>query len=419
MYFIDELTGKEVSHPKPRRVLTRIINGIYVYGYTKSQSACIRVQSKHGFNADVLMGSKLMEEVIYSNKRGLYLFKEGMSMRDIMLETKTLGMGGFPYTFQRRYEAIESFKIFDEKQEILNPDKEHKISRYLKYTYGLEFETSAGYIPEHICFRDGLIPLRDGSISGLEYSTVVMSGNDGINLLEQQLSTLRKYTIFDKECSLHIHFGGFPLDTDKIFDLYRVCKRLEGEIQRLVPALTFKSSQYKKSHKDYCNLLPPSSEAGGRPYRSFKELYSGLVGKDYSGSLTDPHPNDEGRERKWQISTRYFWVNFINMICYKVNKTVEFRLLRPTYNLEKITYWIYLFNAILNYAEQMDKNQDLGSLTLESIFREIYDEETCEMLSVETEKLKMLINIQSGQFGDQIGSTIHIEDNMFDKDLCL
>lgn len=365
------------------------------------------------------MGSKLMEEVIYSNKRGLYLFKEGMSKRDIMLETKTLGMGGFPYTFQRRYEAIESFKIFDEKQEILNPDKKHNISRYLRYTYGLEFETSAGYIPEHICFRDGLIPLRDGSISGLEYSTVVMSGNEGISLLEQQLSTLRKYTIFDKECSLHIHFGGFPLDTDKIFDLYRVCKRLEGEIQRLVPALTFKSSQYKKSHKDYCNLLPPSGEAGGRPYRSFKELYSGLVGKDYNGSLTDPHPNDEGRERKWQISTRYFWVNFINLICYKVNKTVEFRLLRPTYNLEKITYWIYLFNAILNYAEQMDKNQDLGSLTLESIFKEIYDEETCEMLSVETEKLKMLINIQSGQFGDNIGSTIHIEDNMFDKDLCL
>jgi hypothetical protein len=98
---------------------------------------------------------------------------------------------------------------------------------------------------------------------------------------------------------------------------------------------------------------------------------------------------------------------------------VEFRLLRPTYNLEKITYWIYLFNAILNYAEQMDKNQDLGSLTLESIFKEIYDEETCEMLSVETEKLKMLISIQSGQFGDNIGSTIHIEDNMFDKDLCL
>jgi hypothetical protein len=189
-----------------------------------------------------------MEEVIYSNKRGLYLFKEGMSKRDIMLETKTLGMGGFPYTFQRRYEAIESFKIFDEKQEILNPDKKHNISRYLRYTYGLEFETSAGYIPEHICFRDGLIPLRDGSISGLEYSTVVMSGNEGISLLEQQLSTLRKYTIFDKECSLHIHFGGFPLDTDKIFDLYRVCKRLEGEIQRLVPALTFKSSQYKKSH---------------------------------------------------------------------------------------------------------------------------------------------------------------------------
>lgn len=418
MYFVDELTGQETSHPKPRRVLTRIINGIYVYGYTKSEADCIRVRSKHGFQADVLMGSPLMEEVIYSNQQGLYLFKEGMSKQDIMRETTTLGQGGFPYTFQRRYEAIESFKIFNEKQKILNPEKTHHISRFLRYTFGLEFETSAGYIPEHICFRDGLIPLRDGSISGLEYSTVVMSGNEGICLLEQQLQTLRKYTIFDKECSLHIHLGGYPLDTDKIFDLYRVCKRLEGEIQMLVPTLTFHSEQYKKTHKNYCGFLPPSAEPGGRPYRSFKELYSGMVGKDYDGDLTQPHPNDEGRERKWQISTRYFWVNFINMLCYKINKTVEFRLLRPSYNMEKISFWIYTFNAILTFSELMDKGQDLKDLNLNKIFKQVYDDETAENLIMEKEKLEMLIRLQTEQ-NDQIGAAIHLEDKMFNPDLCL
>lgn len=418
MYFIDELTGQETCHPKPKRVLTRIVNGIYVYGYTKKETACIKVRSKHGFTADVLLGSPLMSEVIYSNRQGYYLFKEGMSKRDIMIETKTRGHGGFPYSFQRRYEAIESFKIFNSKQEIQGEKKEHPISKYLRYTYGFEFETSEGYIPEHICYRDGLIPLRDGSITGLEYSTIVMQGNEGICLLEQQLRTLRQYTIFDKECSLHIHFGGFPMDTEAIFNVYRVCKRLEGEIQQLVPQYTFKSSQYKNSGKDYCKFLPPESTPGGRPYRSFNEFYEGLVGKRYEGSLTDPHPSDPGRERKWQITTRYFWVNFINIICYEVNKTIEFRLLRPSYNLEKITYWMYIFGAILMYSEKLEKGAELKNLNLEKLLKEIYDDETAEELMIETEKLRMLINTQTQQ-QDFIGATVHLEDSLFEKDLCL
>ena len=418
MYFIDELTGKETCHPKPKRVLVKIVNGIYVYGYTKRDSACIRVRSKYGFNAEVLLGSPLMNEVIYSNRQGYYLFKEGMSKHEIMIETKTRGRGGFPYSFQRRYEAIESFKIFNEKQEIQESKKEHPISKYLKYTYGLEFETSEGYIPEHICYRDGLIPLRDGSITGLEYSTVVMSGNEGICLLEQQLKTLRKYTIFDKECSLHIHFGGFPMNTDSIFNVYRVCHKLEGEIQNLVPQYTFHSAKYKNSGKDYCKFLPPECSPGSRPYKNFEEFYSGLVGKRYEGSLFDPHPNDPGRERKWQIATRYFWVNFINILCYEVNKTIEFRLLRPSYNLEKITYWMYVFNAILVYSEKLEKGSNLKDLTLASMFREIYDDETVEELMTETEKMRMLINSQSQQ-NDFIGAFIHLEDSIFDQDMCL
>jgi hypothetical protein len=57
----------------------------------------------------------------------------------------------------------------------------------------------------------GLIPLRDGSITGIEFSTVVLQGNEGLNLLKQQVEALNANTIFDKDCSLHIHFGGLNL----------------------------------------------------------------------------------------------------------------------------------------------------------------------------------------------------------------
>ena len=180
--------------------------------------------------------------------------KENMSPEQIIREMYTKGQGGFPYSFERRYEAIENFKRFEGRQENMNLRK-FQLSEHMNYTFGLEFETSEGYVPENICYRDGLIPLRDGSISGLEYSTVVLQGNEGLSLLAQQINTLKRYTSFNKECSLHVHLGGFPLEPEKIWNLYRLLYRLQSVIGSLVPPLTFKSSQYKASGKDYCNLF--------------------------------------------------------------------------------------------------------------------------------------------------------------------
>ncbi len=421
MYFIDELTGQEVSHPAPKRILSDRVNGLFVYGYTNPDSAVtVRVRTSDGMFYEALLKSKIMGKVIYSKRLGVYMFKEDLSEAELKEETTIKGkcnMEYNPYTFRKRYEAVESFQIFQGKQEIVNPNKVHPLSKYLKYTFGFEFEASGGFVPEHICFRDGLIPLRDGSIDGLEYSTVVLSGNDGLCLLDQQLKTLREYTEFDKECSLHMHFGGFPLDTTKIFNLYRLCKHLEEDINTLVPKLTFHSQQYKRSKKNYCGLLPPSCEINGRPYRTFEEMYESLVGRQYTGNLTQPHPNDEERGHKWNVLTRYYWVNFINLICYNVNKTVEFRMLRPTYNLEKITYWIYVFNAILSYAENvMVPGKPLGSVNLSSIFSAIYDKETVKSLEKETAKLKSLLDKQS-KANDLIGANIKLENEMFNKEL--
>ena len=69
-------------------------------------------------------------------------------------------------------------------------------------------------------------------------------------------------------------------------------------------------------------------------------------------NLTQVHPADTGGDRKWNINIRYYWVNFINILFYNKAKTVEFRFLRPTYNFNKIVGWMYIFNAILIYAEQ-------------------------------------------------------------------
>ena len=68
-------------------------------------------------------------------------------------------------------------------------------------------------------------------------------------------------------------------------------------------------------------------------------MYRYFVGRNFYGSFMQAHPQDKERKRKWNVQNRYFWCNFINALCYKVNKTIEFRFLRPTYNFKKILVW--------------------------------------------------------------------------------
>lgn len=299
MQVINEITRRFINVNRTSRVVVDHIPGCIVFGYCSLNEEIITILFYiPGLGFTIHKGSKrlLKDIIIYSNFRGVYISKVDLTESNILREMYTRGIGDFPYSFNRKYEAIENFNIFKGKQKIIDTSVMYDLSKYLKYSFGLEFETSQGYVPEELCFRDGLIPLRDGSISGLEYSTVVLKGNKGIQLLHQQLETLKKHTYFNKECSLHIHFGEYMLDPEKLYSLYYVCLSLEGELSRMLPQYTFESSSYKKNGKDYCKRLPS--------FMSFEHMYESLVGRKFFGELTQPHPCDVERKRKWQINTR-------------------------------------------------------------------------------------------------------------------
>lgn len=409
MQVFDEVAGKLKSINSCRLAVVGHLPNQVIFGYVDRKAPCEEVvfMGANGFSVYPAVISKLQDIIVFDNADGYYMSRVDVP-NEVLIEKMYLkGTGRFPYRFDRKYEACENFRRFEGKQQVLNPDKAYCLSNYMKYSFGLEFETSQGYIPENICFRDGLIPLRDGSIAGIEYSTVVLSGNNGMALLEQQLESLRTYTDFNKECSLHIHFGGYPLDSEKLFNLYTLCKSLEGELQRIVPKYTFTTSCYKANHKDYCNKLAS--------YRNFNQMYEHLVGRKFFNDFTQPHPNDIRREAKWRIPTRYYWINFINALCYDVNKTVEFRFLRPTYNFQKITLWLYILNAVLCYAENhMDEFS--GRITLITIMRKVYPKEVAERIILGLEKLSVLKSNQTNN-GDFIGQDIYSEEEMFSEDL--
>lgn len=108
----------------------------------------------------------------------------------------------------------------------------------------------------------------------------------------------------------------------------------------------------------------------------------------------------------------YYWVNFINALCYNVNKTIEFRLLRPTYNFEKILTWISIFNAILSYAENADRSLIYNIRSLEDVIRGVYQGEFLENVLDGIQKLKFL-TINQINNEDVIGSNTEMENAIF------
>lgn len=407
MQVVDEVTGYLEPIQKTQEVVIGHTPKQIITGYTCSNNVIqILIKIEKRFVRFLAIENRIKDILIFSNNHGYYISKIGLTPEEIFEETHIKGQGGFPYNFDRKYEAVENFKLFDGMQVVLNPYEKFLISDFMPYTFGLEFETSAGYIPEEICFRDGLIPLRDGSIAGLEYSTVVLQGNDGIALLKQQLDSLNTNTEFNKECSLHIHMGGFPLNATKLFNIHLICKRLESEIQNMIPRYTFHSGEYKDNGKDYCKRL--------KDFRNFSQMYEYLVGRRFFNDFTQPHPYDIRREAKWHINTRYFWVNFINALCYNVNKTIEFRLLRPTYNFKKILLWLYIFNAILRYAETQEVEH--SNFTMEKIIRNVYPSNLANAILDGICRLKVLV-VNQTRNGDYCGRDVHLETDLFPDSL--
>lgn len=307
--------------------------------------------------------------------------------------------GGFPYSFERFYSTRYLEQKFQEKNGI-NGEQIFNYINELPYTFGMEFETSGGYIPEDDLYRVGLIPLRDGSITGLEYSTIVLGGNKGLNALREQIKVLKEYTIFDKECSLHIHYGSFNVTPEVLLRLNNLFAT--SDISDFLVPWAFNTSRYKKNGKDYC--------IRNTYFTSFEGLYSSLVGRPYFGSLAQPHPADTSGDRKWNITTRYKGLNLINALCYNNAKTAEFRCLRPTYNFDKILIWLFVFGAFVKYAEDTSQKA-VRNLSTARIIKSVYSTELANLL---TRALKLQREVVQTQVlvNDNYGLRVDIEDQI-------
>ena len=277
-----------------------------------------------------------------------------------------------------------------------------------KYSFGLEFETCDGILPVHTCKQLGLIPLRDGSIRGHEYTTIPMKGADGINLLMNQIDALKSSCSIDKECSLHVHFGGFELSEKNVINLYNILYYLQDEIGGLFHNYIFNTGYYKASNKDYCKKFP-------HKIKQISELYEYLSdgNSDWRGDFYEPHPLNPRNDQKWNNNKRYYFVNLINLLFGKGAKTVEFRLHTPTLNYTKVINWLFICMGILKYAEDYNGDIDkLSDITLSDVILSSYkdDPSTLEIINGYILKRTEYASRNLRVFGDNYGVLDLIQD---------
>ncbi len=363
----------------------------YEFGYfDPSEDYCLVDFPEIGLHRALIRNGRT--PLYYNRARGVYSITEPEN-------NIVFAHGDFPYSFSRYYSTRYLEEQFQLKNKIKNEVSYNYINE-LPYTFGFEFETSGGYIPEDELYRIGLIPLRDGSITGLEYSTIVLGGNNGINALKEQIDVLREYTIFDKECSLHIHFGSFKLSPEVLLRLNNLFAG--SDIGTYLVPWAFTTGRYKNNGKEYCKK--------NTYHTTFNGLYSSLVGCSFYGDLFQPHPSDISGDRKWNISTRYKALNLVNAVCYNNAKTAEFRFLRPTYNFNKIISWLFILGAFIKYAEN-SKLKAIRNISVTRIIQSVYSTELANLLIRFLKLQKEVVQTQV-LVSDYYGMRVDIEDQI-------
>ena len=356
------------------------------------------------FEGNVVWGisyEALKDYLSFDYLKGYYVYGKN----DVNRHYFPFGRDVFPYNLDKMvYNTKFEEHLFKGKQQITNQIAFKYIDE-LPYTFGLEFETAGGYLPQHKLYELGLIPLRDGSITGIEFATVVLQGNLGLNLLKQQMELLDTYTIFDKDCSLHIHLGNFTLKGDVLLTVNNLF--CNSDIGLYLPELTFHTHLYKSNtDKNYCER--------NAKYTDFSQMYRDLVGRDFYGDFNQPHPRDLSGTRKWNIKSRYKAVNFVNAVCYENPKTIEYRMLRPTYNFHKVLGWLFIYAAFIKYAElnrtKVNSFYRL-SLRIEQILRAVYSAELADILCEFLKLSERVVQAQSS-VKDTYGMRVDIEDKI-------
>ena len=330
---------------------------------------------------------------------------------------------------KQRYEVALDYRSdglmphFSEKfkKYFVPPKMDTSFIKFLpKVTFGIEYETTNGRIPSREIFQNGLIPVKDGSLKNefgdpYEYATIILDAENGIPAILNHTRLLERYCENGFLNSMHVHIGSIPTTKDYLTAMYILGFAIQNEVYAMFPEFYRNTELFKK--RSYNQALP-SKTFGADSEKNFQIISKFLAMSDryeFRG-FKDKHPKDPDGGHKWQVETRYYWVNLTTLLFGK-NETVEFRIHPSTFNNDKIVNWVFIVAAICSYAnihqEILAKTPKL-KITLAEILIEIYGKKSMELYDflvdyVEYRKELMKLYVS---MGDKVGVYDAKEDNV-------
>lgn len=315
----------------------------------------------------------------FDESSGILLFKnleeaEKQGYKQTNDRSYLLRNAKYSKTNARFQELDPRVKDYIEPVKLGSKSPTYLISNKMRYTFGVEIETINGRLPYWVyfnnglslqCARDGSLRNPDGSETGGEYISGILTGDQGFFNLKKSLVEISKRCNIDPRCGIHVHVGNCTFNSKFIVLAYILALKLEDEVfETLPPSRRNNETCGRLFREDYEKIIKSYNLEHG-----VEICYEDLFVKMSNGRKLDkvnnrslPHPGGRYCDRySRNISPaklyRYKWINFIptsfNMKGTDENPvyTLEFRSHPASLNYDKIMKWILFCFAFCNYVE--------------------------------------------------------------------
>lgn len=256
----------------------------------------------------------------------------------------------------------------------------------MKYTFGVEIETSAGLLSTAKAEQLGIHIVGDRSIGAAEYVTGILHGDAGIEHVGEVCAALAKTTLVDDRCGIHVHVGGIKdtthVDTPDLNRTFAVnAIKLGCQIE---PDLYAISPTSRKPSLHHCHSIMRYADIDEKNWKARlgafifgpKENWHSSDKEGYRFPMEPYEYGAEGRNGSTSLGHwcggRYKWLNLVPALTRSPAKTCEIRLFAGSTNFRKVHNYILIAMAFVWFADNRVRLIERGGVTLESMLTEAY-----------------------------------------------
>jgi hypothetical protein len=250
----------------------------------------------------------------------------------------------------------------------------------LKYTFGVEIETSQGMVPNKEIDEIGALCVGDRSIGSGEYVTPVLQGNAGLLHLKTMCDTIAAHTFVDDRCGIHVHVKNPEVAFDRHFciNAIKLATQIEPELYASCPptrAPMFKHCHSIMRYKDI-------SEENWKQYLGAfvfgpREVWKKTI--DHGAELNpfSMHAYNYGQPGQTKAKTldpwygsRYKWINLLHILAASKIQTFEIRLFAGSTSYAKIEQYVLTTMAFVWFVENRSGAINKGNVKLRDVLTE-------------------------------------------------